>query len=438
MAIYYVDSNASGLNNGTSKTDAAESLNYLLGTIGTVIDSEILFSHLHNHDYPTSQSIFFPTGGRMVMKSIDYSDDSYASGAVESALTAVTQLWFRPTSNSGTKLIFSGVDFICDTDWRTGGNGCDFWFENCTIGSIAGNVYICLNDGQRCVLKDVTIDCVGGATGQIYVQSGGFAHLMNISPAAGYVAADNLFNIGGSGGGNLLVEDSDLTGFLTASGNLVNISTGADIARAVFRKCKLPSSWSYNNGVDDVFILDISECDIGDGYYYFLYVDSVSGQAEMDTAQYVVSGADVPKYDGTNAFSVQIDTVDNCNAYLPFRYKLASFGGQDLTTAKTVAVELSGPAGLTDADVYLEIVIQDTTDQALGVRQDTRAADPESGTALTAGAATWQNTSPTEYQITKDLGAQSGLTNSNVDVYICVAKPSVSALNVSLPTIGDT
>lgn len=436
MATYYIDSNASGANDGTSKTDAAESLGYLVNTVGGVSgENTFYFAHDHVAGYTANTDITLP-GGQQDLISIDFSDDSYTPGADESVGNG-SRYYFSGTADAVSKIHVAGIIINPEDEFRLEGNGTRYYFKDCDPVGCEHN-FIIRNDGVEAFFDNCDINYGGGGFRSIRAENGALAHFFNCRAEAGITAGDNLFAPGGNGGGRIICENMDLTGFIGSGDNLVQVSSSTeDYCEVTFKRCKLPASWNYVYTGESNFRFDISECDDADEYAYFFYLNSVYGQAEIDLTQYVDDGS--VTYDGTNEFSVQIDTDSDATPYAPFKYKLATIPGVDLTTAQSVNVQLSGGSGLTDKDVWLEIEIQDATDQALGIIQSTQASDPEgSGTALSAGTATWANTTPTEYEIEHDIGAQTGVTNSNVTVYICVGKASEAALNVSMPTIADT
>lgn len=238
---------------------------------------------------------------------------------------------------------------------------------------------------------------------------------------------------------NMIIQimDTDLTQFISASGDIFEDSLVLGRPLVKILRCKLPSGLGLTAGLKNSgkWIFDIQESDEGDGYHYFLY-EIETGQAEEDIIQFLT--ASDAKYDDINGFSVQVDTTTLASVLNPFRYKLAIIPAQDIAAAnQTVAVELTGPAALLDNDVWIEVAVQDNTDQGLGIIKTSKPANLLSGTALTSSSAVWETTTDTEYSISVDLGAFTNVTNTNVAVYLNVALPSIT-VNFDLPTIANT
>lgn len=251
-------------------------------------------------------------------------------------------------------------------------------------------------------------------------------------------ADEDLFTgIGGST--DIHLKNTDLTQFILANGSLIqDAMSTSKVVQVNLHHCKLPTGFSLfaASGTAGYLEANITACDQTDGYHYFFH-QTLQGQAEEDTTQYLTTSD--AKYDGTNRFSVQVDTTARCNVGLPYKYHIASLAAIDLATAnQTVSIELTGPAGLTDVDVWIECVYNDDTDEALGAKADSRpAALFATGTALTSSSAVWQVTTDTEYSIDLDLGAFTNTDNTTLDIFVYVAKPSIT-VNFDMPTIAAT
>ena len=241
----------------------------------------------------------------------------------------------------------------------------------------------------------------------------------------------------GSTRNKLTLKNMDLGQFISANGYLIEDNLPALGSLQVdIHRCKLPTGFGVFAGtVADAiwFEVRITSSDQGDGYHYFFY-QNPAGEVEEDTVQYLSD-----TYDGVNEFSAKVSTTSLANKGHPFKYKIASIPAVDLASAnKTLSIELTGPAGLTDNDVWIEAVVNDDTDEAKGQVFDSRPTDLLSaGTALTSSAAVWAVTTNTEYLIDIDFGAFTNADNNTVEVYIYVSKPS-AVINFAMPTIANT
>ena len=434
MAILYVDSAATGTDDGSSKVNAAPSLDYLINTVGISGENTIYFSHTHSYtrSLGTNYQVLFP-GGLQELISINFTDDSYTPGAFEQCSDAL--MFLEGTNDAGCIVSIAGIGFYSSNEFNVRGVGCVFTFRDCDPVGSNHNTDFNEFDGSYTLLENCGIAYGGGVFRSIRTGSGSLVKFSNCRKAAAHGAstATTLFGSFGNGGGHFECENSDLSTLFSTGESLVTASTASDRVSVAVKRCKLPLNWTYTHTPPSYLVLDITESDVGDGYYYFFYKEAEFGQAEIDTVQYIIGG---PTYDGSNNFSAQIDTGPDATAYRPFKYKLATFPSIDLTTNRTIFLELAGPASKTDATIWIEVEIQDVTDQALGVIQSSQAANPESGTALPSSSAGWASAPTAKYKISHSIGAQAGLTNSNVSVYLCVGEPNLAALNASMPTIS--
>ena len=440
MAIYYVDSNASGTNAGTSWANAAQDLQYLCATIvPTFADGDFIYiAHNHVAGYTAATSCAIQNVALTIV-SVNSSTGVYQIGADESHASGTSNYEISGGADSENFVIFAGIKAFAGDDFATSFNGRCFVFVDCEVGGNGGATSITLSQQAKHAFYNCAFK-LGGSVRKISLTAGATAYLNGCYAAAGHSKVDNLMNIT-QRNGTVEVYNCDLDSLINTNGALFENQQGDDGVNIRLGNCKVPSGFSIfdisttTNAISD----PTGSAGTADQYYGSIREHTGLGMAEVDTTQHVVSGAAIPTYDGANEFSIQVDTYAECSNFWPFRCKLAIIPAQDLTTAKTVSIELSGPASLTDSEVWIECVIQDTTDQALGAIQSSQNSDPLSaGTPLIAGSATWVTTTATEYKIEHDLGAQTGISNSNVEVYICVGKSSVAALNVSMPTIAAT
>ena len=326
------------------------------------------------------------------------------------------------------------------------GDDTDFSFS--TSHNIWEDCIITLNDGvtdamnfsgshATIIFKDSDIKLNNQNNSGIQIQ--GSSRVIFDNCTNSFETRDPLVNAVGSRGW-LTFLNTDLTTFITANGDIIEDAlNGDDFLMLKLHRCKLPSGMGIfastkAGGVG--YEVDITSCDVGDGYHYFFF-ENIWGQVEEDLTQFLT--ASDAKYDGTVGFSAQIDTLALASQGEPFSYTIALFPAIDLATAnQTVSIELTGPAGLTDTDVWIECVISNDTDEAKGDVVSSRNADfMAAGTALTSSSAVWETTTDTEYSIDLDLGAFTNVDNTVVKVIIYVSKPSIT-VNFDLPTIANT
>lgn len=434
MAEQYVYSLAAGLADGSSWTDAETRLQDVAGlAVNDIINIA------SDHDMTTVASRVYTLPDGITIRSVNRTTGAYERGALEGPgpSTGTADASFSLTGTNGPTVKFHGMDFIYPDDANFNTQGGRWFFEDCSMlfmNTFQGqlkNSY----DSQFVVYRN----SVWGVTTSIsawYMSQGTRVIWDNVTPHASHVSVDYLFEA--AFGGNIIeIYNTDLAAFLnSAAGIIKDRAAGDDHLILKMRRCKLPTSWVVfkTAAVEYNYEIDIAECDTGDGYSYFYYEIGKYGQAEFDTAVYTGDST----FDGTTAFSVAVDTLVSADPANPFAYKIHTFGDIDLTTSKTITIEFTGPSGLKTNQVALSAVINDTTDEALGVAIDSKPTDPyDATTALTAGTATWTGGGASNYKIDLVLGAQTGVDHSNIDVEIHVGSgAAISGLNFDMPTIA--
>lgn len=240
-------------------------------------------------------------------------------------------------------------------------------------------------------------------------------------------------------GCSLEFYDTDVSQLLTAN-IFDDVSTSVGRYALKMRRCKLPASFAAFDATPLIasYEIDIAACSNPatpdhNAYHYFYYASPL-GEVEEDITTYLSA-----TYDGSNGFSALFSSGAKCTRHAPLRYLLGVIPAQDLTSAKTITVDVTSDAGLTDNDIWIEVVRPDSTDNALGKIGSTQNADLVApGSALpTVGAGTWTNADAASYLISYDIGALANINNGNVAVYGCVGKASIFA-NFDMPSIGAT
>lgn len=414
-------------------------------TVTPADDDYYLCSHLHAHTETAVNSEF--DGPAIVVSVSDTNCDQYLKGALEKTGPTHADIYFGGTmkrfsargmtfqtfdnfqvTDRGVSLYFDECEFIFDTNsssdeflQMTSSNAQKWHFHNCGFDFA--------NSGQGFQIKEChfVMDGCYGISGNTLQDA--FIDLVDSS----------------TGGPIIEIYNTDLASLVATSGRLLTgIGESDETHLLKMRNCKFPTSMTINAGGDPTtdqpkWQWDIAGCHSADGYYSLRFRNQF-GEAVDDTAQYMTTSD--AKYDGTNRFSIKITTTTHTGDAQPFCYKLGVIPASDLATSnQTVSVELvSSDSALEDGDVWIELEIQNDTDQALHDLVNSRGATSlqgGAGTALTSSIAVWQTTTNTEYSISKDLGAFTNVDNTNVTVYVYVAKPSIT-VNFDIPTIAAT
>ena len=430
MADYYIDSSATGAADGTTKTDAYTTAD-AAWTARTASGNTFLFSYLHSYEYGVYKNLYPPALSKN--KSIDFADDTSRAGAIEKPMSLSNTLQILCVANS--KYSMAGITLEAYKDMKFSGENTLHNYYEGAIKSSGGQA-----DGDISTTLDaVNVICnrteiaFSNAGGKFYPQRGSFISLL-YCPYTGTKVSTFMNGIG-LGGGSMYIEGVDLDSWIVPTTGIFLGGYGVndDIVKAKIRRCKIPAGLNWVDTTLYNHEIDAKEVGTADDYYGE-YFEDYKGSYENDTTTYLDA-----TYDGTNGISTLVSTSTLVDPYDYLRVELGSFAGQDLTTAQTISVECTSDASLTDNDIWLEIVRNDTTDEVKGVMVSTANADPEgAGTSLTtAGTGTWTSGDTEDYIISKDLGALTGVDNGTITVYACVGKASIFA-NFDKPKIAAT
>lgn len=424
MTLYYVDSNASGANNGTSWTDAYVSV--VAAFAGSVADGDDIWAASdHNAVYTSSTSLVFP--GDVSIISVNKTTDAYEAGAKESTSGSGIDLTFHLTDDVAK--IF-GVEFRASDDMGFSAGGGTFRMTDGLLGTTISSGSTITFPTSRYYIKDSYLEY--SSSGNTLAGSGGNLKIDNLKASASHVKMTNLFVLNSSGIDATFIN-TDLDAIFTT--NLVSaFTTSDDYFFVTLKRCKLPTGWSVASSAmtGKNLDIDIRSSDVGDGYHYF-FRETFVGITEEDTTVYLAA-----TYDGTNHMSAKMSTKATADTAYPSVHKLVSIPAQDLTSASDVKVNvLTDGVTLTDSEFWIEVVYPDNTDVALGDKVSTRNSDPiAAGTSLTTNSEAWTEalTSPIKQQATASISALSNVDNGLVDVYVYLAKPNTDVW-VDLQTV---
>lgn len=415
MATHYVDSAASGANDGTSWTDAWTSL---ASATGVADGSDILVDDGHS-EAALSTDIQFSNDNVRVL-CVDKADDSLSTGASITrnaadfrfsgknsvsanvyvyGLTLSATSYFHPQQNSIGRMTFEQCSFGKPIkDWGPGAIPMGFnTFLSCDIDA-ASSYAIDFYRTRHTILRNCTISNPG-------------TYLCKLQ--------------GGSRTAFLFVYDSDLSGFTTGVWDISNSSFDGKFG---LYRCKVKSSPTWVNGTygnTKQFIAD--SCDDGTisvpplGLTYFR---SEFGEVESSLSQYRTGGAD----DGEQANAYSFEMASNANAlelYNPLEITLAKRWVD--TGSQTITVYVASGTTLQDDEFWVEVSSPDEggSPTAQGTYQTTRAAPQATPANLTTDSgSTWNGSGVgTKQKIDVSINpAVAGL----VEVKAFLAKPSTT------------
>ena len=425
MATYYVDSNATGLDDGSSWTDAWTSITSTL----TIADGDtVLVASDHSEEH-TGLTINFGTSTPSYLVSTNKTTGTYEAGAEILA----------GAGNYSVTLQFNarihGVTFQTGDQMslKTGANGRQEHYEvtfNGRPSSIAfswnGMGLSGLNFDSEELIKFVkcTFDFTYGY-GKSY-----YGRLTLVSASAliqecTFIDAASVVVMGASQRMSPSAKISNCD-FSSVNG-LTSLAWqgGADSSKVHFNNCKLPSPYNLMFAAITGKNFEVSGSDCDDGVISsqegISFKTTFYGEQTTSIAAHRTSGAN----DGTKDFSWEI--VSNANAietYSPFESPEISRYVE--SGPQTITVYIAGSASLNDDDFWVEVESpsEEVSPTSQGKFRTTKSLPPNTPAALTSDTSSWTGTGVGTKQ--KIEVAISPTVAGTVTVRCYLAKPSTT------------
>ena len=413
MTIVYVDSNAVGLNDGTSWTDAYANVNYCLANHTFTEDSKVLVSSTHS----ASGGDFVYPAFNVDVISVNSSTDAYERGAEELSTES-----FKPApgyigtlsgmniTSVGNKTAIKGLSALCI-------------LNDCEITNVATSelyeVFSLNIDGARGIVNNCIINYTSNPKDWVIRVSYGAYLEMNNCEFLSAGTVNNLVSIAGNGGGNIILNNCDFS-TISATNIVEAMTIGDDNVVIAFNKCKLPTATTYETGSAlPKVTINFNGC----LHNYFSYEQNTysSGINKQDIVIYPTTTVDL-----SVNHSVSMEGTNNSIGN-PLRHKLAEIPAQDLTSGATLTVHtVTDGITLTDSEFWIEAEYPDNTSQALGVIVSTRNSDIlAAGTALTTDLVTvWNGTggfTEVKQEVEVTIPTLSNVTDGLVAIYCNLA-----------------
>ena len=379
-----------------------------------------------DHDKTYAAATVIGIKSKVTVISVDTANaENYLSGAWERTTTAVDLTLFD-TLSAPSYMGTYGMSFECADDMFLRLNRREIYMYG---GEIKSNTKdILLNfDGMLTVFHKMRINIVDINDGILTA-----AASVRLDDCVWVVNNNFLFFAGGTGGGEIVIENSDLS---VCTGALIEGTTiNHDFVNAKVNRTKIGTGFVGVSATDKYVLKDkgciFNSCDTGDGYYFYTE-EREFGTTTQDTAIYRTAGA---QYDGTNGFSSEMVGNAGGEYNLPLYSYLGSMvvDTADFTTDVTFKVHFAvdgSTTALNSDEFWIEVEYVDGADNALGVIATTRADPLATGTAPTTETSLWTGLGGTNKQMsistTATIGTTAGtITNGVVRVKAYLGKAS--------------
>jgi len=411
MPIIYCDSAAGGANNGTSWTDAYTT--FAAAVAGMGAGDIIYLENNHSESFSANTTFSFPSNASVI--SVDSGTGNYAkAGSAQLTHSTANNIVLSLTD----RLLMRGVYIDAGTDIQVITSNGFYSFYGCVLdhGKV-GNGEITFGPEINLTMINCDQTRVNARVTEFILSAssqGARAFVLGGSITCSSASPGALVSM--SKGCEVLVQAVSVN--INAASEVVRVQSTEETGVVSINDCNFTNSHTLVNGsLLDGHIVRVQNSNYGGSSIKFeesLY----QAVRTLDTANYVT--AETGDVDGP--FSHKVVTNANASESVPYMFKLVSLVA-DLSTAKTLSVELNSAATLDESDIWMTVVYRGSSANTGYVETDINVVSPSNHAASTVGW-TGAGLGGTKQKI--ELTTTNTGDNQLVDVYIHVAKTSAT------------
>ena len=419
MADIFVNSNAVGLNDGTTWANAY--ITFALAVTASISSDRIIIATVH------SESIGVNTTYTLAGNNLIISSTVSGTNTITYQKAAAPQI----SSSANISLAFAGNTSFFNGVWVEGGKATgtpDCLFYECTIkcgtfgnpgSSSVGPVALgTSSEYNYCDISNESTNSVGGvvvAGNRTVVEMlGGSISSSRITENANHSAFGITLDA------SIVADGVDCSGFQTD--NLLRVVSGVN-SRARITRTRL------NANTTTLSTLTATEigCDIT-----IEAVDSantVNRRYRVSNQGQLFSDSTIKLSNVNFSHSNKIETNATASEFFNAVRFLIATDHADFSTAKTINIEVAQDGtttGLTDSELWFEIIYPDDLTSSYLV-DSSRAADNQSSAVLTTSIESWDGLSGTNVKQKVSLATTQTGKEGSFEIYACLSKTSSSA-----------
>jgi len=413
MATYYVDSNATGLNSGTSWTDAWTNLS---SSIIASSGDTVLVASDHN-EVTDSATYRYATGSiqaPVCITSVNKATGAYTKGAAVRQSNAAGDIILDGNAK------FSGLELTAPRNFTFAQNETTKCFDCDFIRTSNANASFGFgsNNSESAVyFESCLFDSSVTPSTRLFGFSRDFQSI-NFRNCSFVTNNETTFHIFGNfTSGTINFFDCDLSQVPAISGDY----------RAAYTlnatRCSIPSAWSLMATALSPFQINLFDCDSGTitAGSYGVRQRSTYGSVDRVNTHYRSSGAN----DGTTDYSLKLTTDSTARENAAWVRSIPIVKTVE-SGSNTITVYVASNATLNDDDFWIEVSSpsEESSATARGKFRSTQALPNATPSALSTDSSSWTGSGVGTVQ--KVDVAINPTISGTVAVAFCLAKPSTT------------
>lgn len=420
MADVFLRDSAGGTASGADWANASLTMAAAVALLSA--DDRLIVADDHAETYSANTTYTFPGNNMIISSTVSGSTTVTYSIASTAQVTSNGNFGLETVGNNS---YFAGVFLEGGNSFKTP----DCLFYECTLNCGADSAnpatsWLSPNTaGASCEYNycDITNKSTGSTQGVIRVanrtvveMTGGSVSSDRTTANAGHAAMDVALDA------SIISDGIDFSGFQTA--NLLLVDTGSSSRVRVTRALLNASTTVLSNVTSTEIAADITIEAVDSA-------NTVTRKYRVSNLGELISDSTIKLSDANFSYSNEIKTNANAREFFsPVRFPIA-VGFADFSAARTIVCEVAQDGtttALDDTDVWIEVMFPDDTTAAYLV-ETSRAADNLSGANLTTSTEAYDGLSGTNVKQLIELTTTLTGKEGPFEVFICVAKPSISA-----------